>query len=151
MQPTIEQMEQELNRLYWLDSRRYLERLNMIKGMGYNVLRNARGRHKIETDFSHGEYDLQCYENAIKKYKADPKTYSLDDVERKLGLNKRKNKMEYKGYKASIKFDESDGIYVGEVIEIEDIIAFHCESEEEIEDVFHRAIDNYLERKKLVP
>jgi len=52
VQPSIEQMEQELNRLYWLDSRRYLERLNMIKGMGYKVLRNARGRHKIETDFS---------------------------------------------------------------------------------------------------
>jgi len=32
------------------------------------------------------EYDLQCYENAIKRYKADPKTYSLDEVERELGL-----------------------------------------------------------------
>ena len=33
------------------------------------------------------EYDLQCYEKAMKAYKKDPKTFSLDEVERELGLN----------------------------------------------------------------
>ena len=34
------------------------------------------------------EYDLRCYEDAVKKHKADPKKYSLDDVERELGLKR---------------------------------------------------------------
>ena len=33
------------------------------------------------------EYDLQCYEKAMKAYKKDSKTFSLDEVERELGLN----------------------------------------------------------------
>ncbi len=36
---------------------------------------------KIET-----EYDLQCYEKAMQEYENDPVTYTLDEVERELGL-----------------------------------------------------------------
>lgn len=32
------------------------------------------------------EYDLTCYEEAMKAYSEDPVTYSLDEVERELGL-----------------------------------------------------------------
>ncbi len=32
------------------------------------------------------EFDLDVYEKAIKDYRADPITYSLDEVERELGL-----------------------------------------------------------------
>lgn len=32
------------------------------------------------------EYDLNAYEKAVKEYQADPRTYSLDDVEKELGL-----------------------------------------------------------------
>ncbi len=32
------------------------------------------------------EYDLEAYEKAIAEYKANPKTYSLDEVEEELGL-----------------------------------------------------------------
>lgn len=32
------------------------------------------------------EYDLQCYEKAMKEYQNNPKTYTLDEVERELGL-----------------------------------------------------------------
>lgn len=32
------------------------------------------------------EYDLSAYEKAMEEYKADPVTYSLDDVEKELGL-----------------------------------------------------------------
>ena len=32
------------------------------------------------------EYDLRCYEAAMKNYCNDPETYTLDDVERELGL-----------------------------------------------------------------
>lgn len=36
---------------------------------------------RIET-----EYDLEMFEKAIKEYENNPVTYSLDDVERELGL-----------------------------------------------------------------
>ena len=32
------------------------------------------------------EYDLKCYEEAMKDYREDPVTYSLDGVEQELGL-----------------------------------------------------------------
>ena len=32
------------------------------------------------------EYDLECYENAIKKYEENPKTYTLDEVKKEVGL-----------------------------------------------------------------
>jgi len=32
------------------------------------------------------EYDLECYEKAIKEYEENPKTYTLDEVKKELGL-----------------------------------------------------------------
>lgn len=32
------------------------------------------------------EYDLHCYEKAMREYEADPVTYSLDEIERELGI-----------------------------------------------------------------
>ena len=32
------------------------------------------------------EFDLECFNKAMAEYKADKKTYSLDDVEKELGL-----------------------------------------------------------------
>lgn len=32
------------------------------------------------------EYDLQAYDKALADFKADPVTYSLDEVEKELGL-----------------------------------------------------------------
>ncbi len=42
----------------------------------------------VKTEYSkiEDEYDLQCYERAIKSYKEDPTTYTLDEVEKELGL-----------------------------------------------------------------
>ena len=33
------------------------------------------------------EYDLKCYYEALKEYKENPTTYTLDEVEKELGLN----------------------------------------------------------------
>ena len=33
------------------------------------------------------EYDLQLYDKALAEFHANPITYSLDDVEKELGLN----------------------------------------------------------------
>lgn len=32
------------------------------------------------------EYDLECYEKAMKEYKENPKTYTMEEVKKKLGL-----------------------------------------------------------------
>ena len=45
-----------------------------------DLIRNAI-MEKIEN-----EYDLECYEKAIKKYKDNPKTYSMEEVKKELGL-----------------------------------------------------------------
>ena len=32
------------------------------------------------------EYDLECYEKAMKEYKNNPKTYTIDEAKKELGL-----------------------------------------------------------------
>ena len=32
------------------------------------------------------EYDIQCYEEAMEEYKKNPKTYTLEEVKKELGL-----------------------------------------------------------------
>ena len=32
------------------------------------------------------EYDLECYKKAMKKYKEDPTTYTLEEVKKELGI-----------------------------------------------------------------
>ena len=44
------------------------------------LIRNAV-MEKIED-----EYDLECYEKAIKEYEKNPKTYTLEEVKKELGL-----------------------------------------------------------------
>lgn len=45
-----------------------------------DLIRNAI-LEKIEN-----EYDLKCYEKAIKEYEKDPKTYTLDEIKKELDL-----------------------------------------------------------------
>lgn len=45
-----------------------------------DLVRNAI-LEKIEN-----EYDLECYEKAMKEYKQNPKTYTLDEVKKELDI-----------------------------------------------------------------
>lgn len=54
------------------------------------------------------------------------------------------NIMQYRGYSASIAYSEEDGVLVGRVLGIRDIIDFHGESVREIRREFHAAIDEYV-------
>jgi predicted HicB family RNase H-like nuclease len=54
------------------------------------------------------------------------------------------NVMKYKGYSAAIDYSEEDGVLVGSVLGIHDIIDFHGESVKEIRNEFHAAINEYL-------
>ena len=52
MAPNIKDMENRLNTLYWTDSKKYMELLDVIKGMGYKVYRNPKGKHRVQMDMS---------------------------------------------------------------------------------------------------
>ncbi len=52
--------------------------------------------------------------------------------------------LEYKGYHAKIEFDAEDKILVGKVFGLNDSLNFEGSTPEEIENMFHQSIDNYL-------
>ena len=54
------------------------------------------------------------------------------------------NLMVYKGYHAKIKYFAEDRIFSGHVIVIKDILSFEGETLPELEDMFHKNIDDYL-------
>lgn len=58
------------------------------------------------------------------------------------------NAMNYRGYTARIEFDTEDGIFIGHVIGIRDIVSFHGVSVRELEKHFHESVDGYLEACK---
>jgi predicted HicB family RNase H-like nuclease len=60
------------------------------------------------------------------------------------------NVMTYKGYMAPIEFDAEDGLLVGHIAGINDVVGFHASSVEELNAAFHEAVDDYLETCKKV-
>ncbi len=53
--------------------------------------------------------------------------------------------MEYGGYRAKVEFDDKDNIFVGTVLGLNDFLAFHGGSVDELRDSFKNCIDNYLD------
>ncbi|MDL2316249.1 type II toxin-antitoxin system HicB family antitoxin [Desulfovibrio sp. OttesenSCG-928-A18] len=53
--------------------------------------------------------------------------------------------MTYKNYAARIEFSAEDGLFVGHIAGIKDIIGFHGESVQELQAAFEEAVDDYLE------
>lgn len=45
---------------------------------------------------------------------------------------------------AQIRFESEDKVFVGRVINTNDVISFESESAQELEGEFHKAIDDYL-------
>ena len=43
--------EERLNKLYWTDAKEYLRTLDDVKNKGYKVLRNSKGKHKIQIKY----------------------------------------------------------------------------------------------------
>ncbi len=52
--------------------------------------------------------------------------------------------MKYKGYEAKIEYDDEDRLFFGRVINIKDVIVFDGLSVDELEQSFHKVIDEYL-------
>lgn len=60
------------------------------------------------------------------------------------------NTLEYKGFKASIEFDDRDEIFVGRVLGLDpkQIMSFHGSSIKELKSAFKESIDFHLELAK---
>lgn len=50
----------------------------------------------------------------------------------------------YKGYRASVSFDEDALLFHGEVLGIRDVITFQAQSAKELLKAFHESVDDYL-------
>ncbi|MCD8138565.1 MAG: type II toxin-antitoxin system HicB family antitoxin [Planctomycetaceae bacterium] len=57
--------------------------------------------------------------------------------------------MTYKGYTAAVEFNPEDGMFVGRVLRIQDLIDFEGETIDEAEKDFHNAIKSYLNACKV--
>lgn len=53
--------------------------------------------------------------------------------------------MTYKGYEGVVEYDESAGLFTGEVINTRDVITFQGKSVRELERAFRDSVDDYLE------
>ena len=53
--------------------------------------------------------------------------------------------LSYKGFSARVAFDAEDGLLVGRIAGINDVIGFHAESAADIVAAFHEAVDDYVE------
>jgi len=50
----------------------------------------------------------------------------------------------YKGYTATVRFDEDALVFFGEVIGLRDVITFEARTAEELPRAFHDSVDDYL-------
>lgn len=59
-------------------------------------------------------------------------------------MNRLNNVLEYKGYHTRIEFDSISKVLHGKIEGITDLVTFESESVSEIENEFHKAVDDYL-------
>jgi predicted HicB family RNase H-like nuclease len=52
--------------------------------------------------------------------------------------------MHYKGYYARIEIDDDDGILVGHIAGINDVVGFHADNVVGLRTAFHEAVDDYV-------
>ncbi len=55
------------------------------------------------------------------------------------------NTMTYKGQTARIDFDDADGIIIGRLVGISDVVGFHADNVRKLRAAFEEAVDDYLE------
>ena len=54
-------------------------------------------------------------------------------------------RLSYRGYTATIEYDDDDKLWHGKLDKIHDMINFHSFKAEEIEREFHNAVNDYLD------
>ena len=56
--------------------------------------------------------------------------------------------LKYKGYEGYVHFSTEDNLYYGWILGIKDLVDYSSETEEDIENQFRLAVDDYIEFKK---
>lgn len=51
--PTNEEIQNDLNQKYLNQPEEYLKRVEVLKGVGYKILRNSKGQHRVEYNNSY--------------------------------------------------------------------------------------------------
>lgn len=54
------------------------------------------------------------------------------------------DKLTYRGYTTTIKYDSTDKLLYGKIEGITDLIMFESDSANDIEEAFHHAVDDYM-------
>jgi len=54
------------------------------------------------------------------------------------------NILSHKGYVGRVEFDDEDGLFVGRLLGINDVVGFHGDSVDELRDAFVAAVEDYL-------
>lgn len=55
------------------------------------------------------------------------------------------NVMNYNGYAARIEYSDEDGLFVGHIAGIKDVVGFHGDSVKQLREAFEDAVRDYLE------
>ena len=58
---------------------------------------------------------------------------------------KNSDLLHYKGYSARPEYSAEDRVFYGTILGISDMVDFHSESAKDLEDEFHKAVDDYLD------
>ena len=58
--------------------------------------------------------------------------------------------LKYRGYIGSVKYDESDNMLYGEILNVNDSISYEGETLEELQKAFETEVDRYVEFCKQV-
>ena len=53
--------------------------------------------------------------------------------------------MRHQGYTARVEYDDEDGLFVGHIAGIADVVGFHADSVEGLRTAFHEAVQDYIE------
>ena len=56
--------------------------------------------------------------------------------------------LKYKGYEGYVHFSTEDNLYYGGILGIKDLVDYNSETEDDIENQFRLAVDDYIEFKK---
>lgn len=55
------------------------------------------------------------------------------------------NALTYRGYTAKIEFDAEEGILIGRILGIEDVVGFHAEDPNALRMALEEAVNDYLQ------
>lgn len=58
---------------------------------------------------------------------------------------KNRDLLRYKGYSARPEYSAEDRIFYGKILGISDLVDFQSENAKDLEEEFHKAVDDYLE------